>query len=1310
MVLGQFFQTITDYASGSSRPTETLVQTANWCIIISALGAGAFTSNALLMSTWIVFGEAQARTARQRTFDNLVHQELAWYDGQADGTPSLLIRIETQINELRTATSQVFGFLVVDIITAIGCFAVAFAHSWKLALLMIAFVPLAQPVLSLTNRRLEPAISRQKAYLAEGSKRTNAFIAAIDLVKIHNGFSQEVRQYSSTVEAAKEQYLMQARYSAVQISYMQFWASMLFVVGFWVGAWLVTQGANAAQVLTTFYATLTALQGLSSAMPQWLVLIKGMSAGHDLDQLIASPGTREAPKRKTGTLRPEKCARDVRVVNATFSYPQNPKKAVLENSSFHFPAGQTTFVIGRSGSGKSTLGSLLVNFYEPQVGVILVDDLPVNNLDEQWLRENVTLVQQSSTLFQGTIFENIALGSTSPENVSLIQVKTACDLAMLQSTIIEIPNGMETVVDSSGSTLSGGQKQRLALARARLRDPPVLILDEVTSGLDQENKEMVMEAVRKWRQGKTTIVITHDLSQIEDEDYVYVLEKGRVAQEGKHKVLSKDNKYLFGRLDTPKTSEPEEQGSKRRGPRSIRDLHSYQQSQSARHGRRRSRAWRMSIGGSTAIKSGWGLSTAYRGLSAGRDRFTPQLTTISDSDEERSPVLRNTMLQASDRSTMDALQVSGMAVQRSRRLSNRILRRWHGQDALSDDGRQRPNNPDEVADQGAEEEVTKVRRAHSMSLRAIFLTVWPHLATGDKIRLVIGLVCCIIAAGCNPAFSFCFARLLATFWAPGGWLGATRDWVVYLFIIAVVNGGALFVERCFMESTGQAWADAVRLEGMKRVLRQPKAWFDEPENSPCRISECFDCDAEEMRNLVARFGPLTLMLVVMVSISTTWAMTISWKLTLVSISTTPIILCTVKLLSVAGTKWESACNEGACRSTSLMNDALVNIRVTKAFTLETLFSQRYMECAESTRQLGVQRALTLGPFYGLNQSLNYLIIALVFWYGMYLTVYRTEMSATQLQEVVNLLLFCVGQASAMVSFIPQISASQAAATRMLHLASRPVEGPPHGGSTDVPSSLFPIKMLNISFAYPSRPKQPVLRDLSLQVDQGICMAIVGPSGSGKSTIISLLMGLYNSSQRNSWNNLAQVSFASIDIRRLDKAQLSHMISYVPQTPSLFPTTIAENIAYGLGEKSALRQQSNIERAARAADIHSFIVSLPQGYQTLVGDGGQALSGGQAQRVCIARALARKPLLLVMDEPTGSLGHEAAENIRQTMKSVLKKQTRYETSVVIATHDKETMRIADHIVVIEDGKVVDEGGFEELKLRGRKLRGLIEDSP
>ena len=233
----------------------------------------------------------------------------------------------------------------------------------------------------------------------------------------------------------------------------------------------------------------------------------------------------------------------------------------------------------------------------------------------------------------------------------------------------------------------------------------------------------------------------------------------------------------------------------------------------------------------------------------------------------------------------------------------------------------------------------------------------------------------------------------------------------------------------------------------------------------------------------------------------------------------------------------------------------------------------------------------------------------------------------------------------------------------------------------------------------------MLKNVSISIQRNSCTALVGRSGSGKSTIASLLLSLYEAPI--SETGQPTVTLGGADILRLHVPTLRSQISIVSQQPTIFPGTIHENIIYGLDQHSPLATSHSVRTAAQGAGIDDFISSLPRGYNTVIGDGGIGLSGGQKQRVVIARALLRQPQVLILDEATSSLDPAGAEIVCQTVRQLV--AARRELTVIIITHAKEMIEIANHVVVLDQGAVVEDGPYEKLaKMTGGKLHSLLSD--
>lgn len=1003
----------------------------------------------------------------------------------------------------------------------------------------------------------------------------------------------------------------------------------------------------------------------------------------------------------------------------TFAYPSNSGQKALHNSTFFFPAGETSYIIGRSGSGKSTLSNLLLKYYEPHSGEIFLDGHRISDLDTNWVRQNITLVQQQSVLFNDTIFQNISLGKTSESSES--DVWEAAKIADLEKTLLDLADGVNTVVGLSGKSLSGGQQQRIAIARARLRDTPILILDEATSALDQRSREKVHNLIRDWRRGKTTIVITHDVSQIMDNDYLYVIENGAVAQEGYYNKLARKPNGIFASLlpaqDVSKSRDSLRRMSDPGSPISpISDTPL--QPQSTRW------SYIQGVFGSSSAQPNSGTfggipGTRFSTLGIGSAPLSVLKSDNIWSDQVSEPYTKRMSLAREPHKTFKPpenhiesqkylhgsvdlthtqILTSKQTFQPQIEVANKPSRAIKG-------SHDRQRSISAAADAGTVV-IAKREKDSSTSLKDIFVTVWPTLTGKQRLVLVLGFVAAFVVGACTPTFAYVFARLLGVYYTSSNQVVEARSWSLILVGIAITDGVASFSYHYAHEYCGQAWVDALRVKALKRVLAQPKSWFDKEQNSPGRLSELLDRSAEEMRNLLGRFIGTVFVAFCMLCISIVWAFTISWKLSLVTLATGPFLFLATRVFDHVSGKWEEKSNIAAVKASTVFTETFTSIRVVRALTLEKHFERKHTRSVDATLKVGRKRALYSGSLFGFTDSMSYFISALVFFYGVRLFSQK-QLSVDEVLQVIQILMFGIANAGATLIYIPQINSSRAAATNMLHLANLPLESHESMGHIRL-ATPFPIQMKDLSFAYNTHAKTRTLSNIDLVLRPGTCTALVGPSGSGKSTIASLLLGLYPpdfSSSATSSERQA-LTFNSQPISRLNISSLRTFIATVPQQPHLFPSSILSNILYGLPEDHPFATLPHAECAAKDAGIHEFILSLPDGYNTLIGEGGICLSGGQVQRIAIARAIVRRPSILILDEATSALDAISAKGIREMIGRFLDGEQDQERCVVTISHGVEMMKIADEIVVIEGGKVVEKGGFEELRSLGGRFCDLI----
>ncbi|KAL2827417.1 P-loop containing nucleoside triphosphate hydrolase protein [Aspergillus cavernicola] len=1277
VLLGQIFNEFTLFGGGDITGPVLIQKVSSYCIQLVALGVLAWFWNGIYFVFFVVFGELQAANARSRLFEGLLKKDQQFFEGQEEGPRTFLGCLQMQVHELQTATSQSLGMVLQYFFRALVALGLAFYTSWNLSLVILAGIPIVSLIVPFLAPKINATIEAQQKELKAASKVVNSAVTYIDTVKCFNAQGVELDKFSREVDKAAAHYHRQATLNALQTSAVRFMMFGMFVQGFWYGGTLVLSGSlSAGDVLRTFWACSTAAQSIDSLMPHLVILEKGKVAASALQTTLYGGEESLTVKQMVGGHYPTHCEGDILVKKLSFSYPSQPDRLSLDSASFSFPAGETTFVIGKSGSGKSTLGQVLTRFYLPTSGEVFIDGNPIETLGINWIRNNVTYVEQRSILFNESIFKNIAFGGNNHEDIRKEDVEESIALAMLVSTIEKLPKGIDTFVGEGGNALSGGQKQRVAIARARLRDSPILILDEPTSALDVANRIQVMNAIRRWREGKTTIIITHDMSHIKDSDFVYVLDQGSVVQVG-YKGEIKDNPKFGGFFHED---------------HSIKTTHQYQYDDVGKDPFDDGLSDTSSMCSNDSfydrppppppkdlyVKSSY--ANARGNFPTSSQRRSDQLDRV-DTSLRKDPFVVHTETSMDDVGSMRTkkfrFQGSSSNTFKLRRLKK--FRRRQRKSLVINKKGTLPESPQRP-----------IRRA--------MRSVLPTLSPKQRLYLFIAALCTLAHSSATPIFSYLLSRLLQTFYNGNS---DSMRWALAVLGVAICDAFINYLMYYLLDLCGQAWVDRLRKTAFQRVLDQARKWFEDENNSASQLSTCLHEGGEEVRNIVTRFSHYVLIAASVTLMAVIWSLAMSWKLTFVALSCGPVIYAITRGFETTSGIWDRRCAAARSATSEVFLETFAEIRTVRSLTLEPYFHRKYLKAVSGGLTVGLRKAIYTGLLFGLVECTILFVSSLIFYYGAAL-VRHGEFTVEDVMSVFSVLLFSIAYASTVMTWIPQISNSREMARKLFRLVDLPEHvSHEHSGNLRIPK-VAPVRLERLNFRYPSRPDAPVLRNVSINIPDGSCTAIVGRSGSGKSTIASLLLSLYEPLS----SSLPSISLGGIDIRKLHTPSLRSLVSIVSQQPTIFPYTIQENINYGLEHDSVLSTLYNVRTAARAAGIDDFISSLPGGYQTVIGEGGVGLSGGQAQRVAIARALVRQPQILVLDEATSSLDPNCAVVIKQTVHRLV--AARAGLTVIIITHAKEMIEIADNIVVLEEGRVVEEGPYRALSRRaGGKLWELIE---
>ena len=420
-----------------------------------------------------------------------------------------------------------------------------------------------------------------------------------------------------------------------------------------------------------------------------------------------------------------------------------------------------------------------------------------------------------------------------------------------------------------------------------------------------------------------------------------------------------------------------------------------------------------------------------------------------------------------------------------------------------------------------------------------------------------------------------------------------------------------------------------------------------------------------------------------------YIISINWVLALVSTILTPLIFIVISSLSNPIAKRSEELQDEIGQVNSTAQDSLTGAMVVKAFNLEALLDSRFRQANRSAlkKALGIARLRALVDGATLPLAITPFILAIGL--GGYL-IFQHQITFGALFTFINLLNFVVNPLASLPSIFAGISEASGAAARVFDLIEQPAErqdGADLSGHAPQPDTIA-IELSGLTFGYDSGA--PILKNISCTIPQGAKIAIVGPSGGGKSTLIKLILGYYPVTN-------GKIRLFGRDLSDWHLPAVRNQMAFVAQDTYLFPVTLAENIR--MGHPDATPDQ--VEAAARAANIHDFIVSLPEGYQTGAGEWGGRLSGGQRQRISIARAILKDAPILLLDEPTSALDTESEALVQQALETFTAGQTGMaarRTNLVIA-HRLSTIKDADRVLVIQDGELVEQGSHDELIARG-----------
>ncbi|MFN8399719.1 MAG: thiol reductant ABC exporter subunit CydD [Anaerolineales bacterium] len=853
--------------------------------------------------------------------------------------------------------------------------------------------------------------------------------------------------------------------------------------------------------------------------------------------------------------------RTIELKDVSFTYP-NETAPALSNVNLKIGKGQHIALVGKTGAGKSTLVQLLLGFIQPTQGNINLQ-LPITNHQLPSIHHSIAWVPQRPHLFHTTIAENIRLGKADATHEEVTQAAKA---ARLHDFIESLPEKYETIIGESGARLSSGQAQRLALARAFLKDAPILILDEPTSALDPETESLLEESTRELMRGRTVITIAHRLNTIFQADSIIVLDEGKIIEQGTHKeLLAKNGMYA----SMVKTYE------------------------------------------------------------------------MKDERGKNSNVIRNAEYVTSE--TNHASRITHHALNRQSQIVNQK-------------------------------------------------SILPRLLTflrGNWHRVALSVLLSSITILASVA-------LMGT----SAWLISTAAIAVSVADLGVSTVGTRFfgITRAIFRYLERLVSHDVTF----RLLAKLRVWFYEKLEplAPARLMNFRSGDllarvigdVETLENFYVRVvsPPLTAIVVGTV----TAIFLASFYPLLAPVYLTFYLSLGLFLPILAQTTSRKSAEQTISLRADLQTNLVDGIQGMADLIAYGRADERLTQIATNADEYGnAQRRMA--RVTGIHAAIGTLLTNLGVWTILFLTIPQIingEIAGPMLASL-TLLTFASFEAVTPLPLAAQMwNSAREAARRLFEVVD---SEPEIRDQLSVTSDQSPIKnyqlqITNLSFSYPSQTT-PALQHLTFNLKPATSIAIVGPSGAGKSTIANLLLRFWD-------YQVGEITLGGESLKVLNQDEVRARCGYVSQNTYFFNTSIYENLRFA--RKKVTREE--VEAACKSAQIHDFIISLPKGYDTLIGEQGLRLSGGERQRLAIARALIKDAPILILDEPTANLDPLTEQQVLETLFKVMKQKTS-----LLITHRLIGLENMDEILVMNHGLVIARGTHAELSGKDSFYRHLLD---
>ncbi|KAG6554301.1 hypothetical protein Mapa_004217 [Marchantia paleacea] len=1311
---------------GGSAVTYLNDECSKYALYIVYISGGVLLAGWIEICCWIYTGERQAAVIRSKYVQILLKQDMAFFDTYGS-RGSIVSQVSNDALLVQYVLSEKVGNYVHNMATCISGFAVGFVNCWQIALLTLGTAPFIVAAGGISNLFLNRLAEMVQEAYAEAAAIAEQ---AISYVRTVYSFANETTvkySYANALQATLRYGVLISLVQGVGLGFIYGIALCSCSLQFWVGRFLIKKhGVTGGEIIAAVFAIILSGLGLNQAATNFQAFDQGRIAAHRLFDMISRIIPPPAPPPEAKILSDVQGTIELR--NVYFSYPSSPDIPILSGLYLTIPARKTVALVGSNGSGKSSVISLIERFYDPTLGEVLLDGENIKGLKADWLRSQIGLVSQEAALLASSIRDNILYGRIA----SIDEIEEAAKMAHAHTFISSLPEGYDTQVGYGGLVLSEEKMLKLAIARAVLKNPPILLLDEATSNLDADAERSVQEALDILMLGRSTVVIAHRLASIRNADVIAVLQEGLLVEHGTHDELIRVDGSYADLIRFQETAKPARRSRRfevspfpvsdqlsppSTAPRSATPPLCKSPSLKRQNGVRLPDFAKLIESppnpspppGKKHDSSDFSSDSfdKHMGLSAPAIRWheIPDAPALQSLNLEAQPSTQ-TQESHSPKTSFEALPSKTSFEGSLKNLEVPSLpplevRPPHQRQASNMSDPESPVSPLLTSDPRRERSHSKnytrtiselVETEEKHEPPEVFISEKPSLMRLAKLSspewfcALLGSLGAALFGSFNPLFGFILSELVHTYYnAEGDDLKKqVSKWCLIIMGMGIVTVVVNFLQHFYFGIMGEKMTERVRRLMFSAILRNEVGWFDKEENSIDVLSMRLANDATYVRaafsnRLSVLIQDATSILVVLLV-----GMLMDWRLAVVGLATfLPLTFAAVtQQLWMMG--FSGDIREGHSKARRVLEEAVANIHNIFAFNAERKVLHLFKQQMKVPLWRSFVRGQVSGLVFGVSQFFLFASNAMVLWYSARLLERHAQFQEAEFPRplrgylVFSFVTFVMIEAFGLAPLILKRRYSILPVFAIIDRKPK-VESEDHVGLK--PAQIAGrLEFQDVEFMYPTKPEIVILHNFNLKVEAGQTVAIVGTAGSGKTSVLSLMERFYEP-------QYGRILLDGKDLKLLNVRWLRSHMGLVQQEPVLFSTTIRENIMYARPNAT----EAEMTEAARIANAHHFICSLPHGYDTHIGMRGLQLSPGQRLRIVIARVVLKNPPILLIDEASSAVEADSNRVVQEALDQLIMGSR---TTIVVA-HRLALLRRVDTVALLHDGQIVEEGSHDTL---------------